>query len=101
MRQQSSLELAIGHLNAPIGPVLNALQLASALRAGSTRHLSASPTAAALIGSLFAELSPDLILRCTAEAAADVLHANRLYHESLADAFPRVPAWEASVEHLL
>lgn len=101
MRQQSGLELAVGHLNASVGPVLTTGQLASALRAGSTRHLSAPPIAAALIRSLFAELPPGLILRCTVEAAADVRRVNELYREALADALPPVRAWETSVEHFL
>lgn len=101
MNPNSGLELAIGHLNASAGPVLTAEQLAEALRAGSTHDLPLAPAAAALIGSLFAELSPELILRCTAEASADVQHVNRLYRETLGQAFPPVPAWERSVEHLL
>ena len=101
MRQQAGLELAVRHLNASVGPVLTARQLAAALHAGSTRNLPMSPAAAALVGSLFAELPPDLILRCTTEAAADVRRVNALYREALADAFPPVQAWEASVEHFL
>ncbi|MFT4179701.1 MAG: hypothetical protein QM612_09615 [Thermomonas sp.] len=101
MRQQSGLELAVRHLNASVGPVLTTGQLASALRAGTTRDLPVSPTAAALISSLFAELPPDLILRCTVEAAADVHCVDALYRESLADALAPVRAWETSVEHLL
>lgn len=101
MRQQSGLALAVGHLNASVGPVLTREQLASALRAGSTRDIPVSPTAAALIKSLFAELPPDLILRCTTESGADLLRVNELYLEALADALPPVPTWETSVEHLL
>ncbi|WP_374013073.1 hypothetical protein [Pseudoxanthomonas koreensis] len=101
MGQQSGLELAVAHLNASVGPVLTTGQLAAALRAGSTRNLPVPPAAAALISSLFAELPPDLILRCTVDAAADVRRVNGLYLEALADALPPVRAWEASVEHFL
>lgn len=101
MRQQSNLELAVGHLNASLGRVLTVEQLASALRAGSVRRTSPSPAAAALISSLFTELAPNLILRCAAEAGADVEQVNQLYEEALADALPRAPAWETSVGHFL
>ncbi|PPU86933.1 hypothetical protein XpopCFBP1817_18725 [Xanthomonas populi] len=101
MRHQSNLELAVGHLNASVGRVLTPEQLATALRAGSSRTVSSSPTAAALVSSLFVELAPELIFRCAAEADADVHRVNQLYRETLADALPRARAWENSVEHFL
>lgn len=101
MQHQSNLALAVGHLNASVGRVLTSEQLASALRAGSSRNVSPSPAVAALIRSLFIELAPELILRCAAEADADVQHVNQLYRETLADALPRARAWENSVEHFL
>lgn len=101
MKQKSSLQLAVGHLNASVGSVLTPEQLAAALRSGSAHNSTTSPAAAALISSLFAELSPDLILQCAAEAAADIHHVNHLYREALADALPPVRVWEASVEHFI
>lgn len=104
MQQQTNLDLAVSHLNASVGSVLTAEQLAVALRAGSAHHAHHAPpsaTAAALISSMFTELGPGLILRCAVEAGADVQHVNQLYEEALADAIPRAPAWEQSVEHFL
>lgn len=97
----SNLELAVIHLNASVGPVLKVDQLASALRAGSTHHVVHDATAAALISSLFNELSPDLILQGAAEAGADVHRVHQLYREALADNLPPVPAWEKAVEPFL
>ncbi len=101
MNRQSALALAVTHLNASVGPVLCAEQLASALRAGSVRHVAMSSAGAALVGSMFTELPPSLILRCASEAYADVHSADRLYQEALADGLPPVREWEMSVEHLL
>lgn len=101
MKQKSGLELAVGHLNASVGPVLTTRQLAFALCAGSTSHLPAPSIVAALIHSMFAELPAEVILRCAVESAADIHRVDNLYREALADAFPPVPVWETSVEHLL
>lgn len=98
--QTSHLDLAVTHLNASIGPALNAEQLAAALRSGSCKGASTS-TAAAAISSLFVELTPNIILQCAAEAGADLHQVNALYLESLADFMPPSSEWEASVEHLL
>lgn len=98
--QSSHLDLAVTHLNASLGPVLNAEQLAVALRSGSCKDATTS-TAAAAISSLFVELSPTTILQCAVDAGADLHKVNALYLESLAGFMPPSPAWEASVEHLL
>ncbi len=92
--------LAVSHLNVPVGTAVLSDQLATALRAGSTRDIPA-PSAAALILSLFNELTPNLILLCAAEAGADVQHVNQLYREALADAFPPAPVWENAVRAFL
>lgn len=94
------LNVVVGHLNASVGRKLTVDQLASALRAGTVRHIP-ELTSAALILSMFAELSPELILHCATEAGADVRQANQLYRESQADLLPPVPAWEAAVRELL
>lgn len=99
MQRQSNLMLAIGHLNASVGPVIHADELAAALRSGTTRP--APVPVAALIHSLFNELSPDLVMQCAAEARADVRQVNNLYREALADSFPRAPRWENSVRPFL
>lgn len=96
-----SLAVAVGHLNAPVGKVLTEGQLADALRAGSVQGLASSPVAAALVSSLFAELSPSLILACAVEARADMAQVQRLYEESLADGMPPVERWQETVGGLL
>jgi hypothetical protein len=101
MNSQHWLDLAITHLNVPVGQVLTADQLALALREGSVAPLSKDPHAAALVSSLFAELSPQLILHAAAEARADLSHVEQLYRESLAASMPRVVRWEHAVEHML
>lgn len=97
-----SLTVAVTHLNASVGPVLTTGQLAAALRAGSVHELEAeSPTAAALVSSLFVELAPPLIMGCAMEAGAELAQVQRLYEESLADGMPPVPRWQDSVGALL
>lgn len=93
------LQLAISHLNAPVGQQLSSEQLREALRVGSSVNLA--PLQSALLRYLFVELEPRLIVQCAFEAGSDVAHANRLYQENLAHAMPRVPAWEKAVEFLL
>lgn len=101
MSSFAALHLVTGHLNVPVGPVLSAAQLATALRAGSVAPLRDDPRAAALVSSLFVDASPDLILRAALEAAAPVSAVQRLYQETQADHLPRVPEWEEAVECLL
>lgn len=96
-----ALNLVVGHLNVPVGSMLRAAQLATALRAGSIGPLEDTPGVAALISSLFVDTSPDLILRAALEARAPVAKVQRLYLETLVDHLPRVPAWEEAVECLL
>ncbi len=93
------LELAVTHLNAPVGPIVAVEHLAQALRAGSVAGLD--KRTAAIVSYLFVELDPGLIARCAYEAGADLRRANELYKESLADYLPRVPDWENAIAHLL
>ncbi|GGA43016.1 hypothetical protein [Dyella nitratireducens] len=101
MNSQHWLRLAVTHLNVPVGNLLTTDQLALALRQGTVASLSNNPDAAALISSLFTELSPQLILHAAAEAKADLLHVEQLYQESLSASMPRVADWEHAVEHML
>ena len=96
----SGLDLAVTHLNAPVGPVLTREELTSALRAGQLAAIR-QPQAAALATYLFVELEPSLIVRCVREAGADLRRANDLYEDTLCAKAPRSPSWERSVEHLL
>lgn len=95
----SSLQLAVTHLNVPVGPVLTTEDLALALRAGSVAGFQKK--AAAVLSHLFVELEPQLIAKCVAEAGSDLHRANELYKESLQAHLPRAPRWEKAVEHLL
>ncbi len=95
----SGLQLAVTHLNVPVGPVVTEDDLALALRAGSVAGLA--DKVAAVLSYLFVELDPALIARCAREAGSDIRRANQLYEESLQAHLPRVPRWEQSVEHLV
>ena len=96
----SGLDLAVTHLNAPVGPVLTREQLMSAIRAGYLAAIQ-QPEAAALVTYLFVELEPSLIVRCVREAGSDLRHAHDLYEDTIRAKAPRSPNWERSVEHLL
>jgi hypothetical protein len=95
----SGLQLAVTHLNVPVGPVLTTEHLARALRSGSLAGFD--QRSAAILSHLFIELDPGLIARCAHEAGADLRRANDLYKESLQAHLPRVPRWEKAVEELL
>jgi hypothetical protein len=93
------LELAVTHLNAPVGPLVSVEHLVQALRSGSVEGLD--EMVGAVISYLFVELSPGLIARCAYEAGSDLRQANELYKESLADHLPRVLDWENAIAHLI
>src|SRR5690348_3491873 len=66
----SSLQIAVTHLNVPVGPVLTVDDFARALRAGSVAGFE--DKIAALLIHAFVELDPALIARCAAEAGSDL-----------------------------
>lgn len=101
MPPYNALNLAVGHLNAPAGNCLTAGQLALAMRQGSLQPLTDSPSAAALVSSLFIDLPPGLILQAGAQAKADVSQLDKLYVATLAASMPRARAWEKAIEHML
>ena len=96
----SGLDMAVTHLNAPVGPVLTREELISALRLGRLAPIQ-RPEACALVTYLFAELEPSLIVRCVREAGSDLRRAHDLYEDTLRAKAPRSLNWERSVEHLL
>lgn len=98
--QASALDLAVTHLNAPVGRVLTTAELAEALKAGrlSVIHRQES---LALVSYLFVELDPQLILRCVQHLRSGLLKANELYADTLKSSAPRALHWERSVAHLL
>lgn len=95
----SGLQLAVTHLNVPVGPLVTEDDLARALQAGSVAGFDEK--IAAVLSYLFVELDPALIARCAREAGSDLRRANELYKESLEAHLPRIPQWEKAVEHLL
>ena len=98
--RNSKLDLATGHLNTPVGPLVEPEHLALALRAGSVSHVQAgsrTETVRGLLLTLFVETTPALIVGCAREAGADLQSVNRLYEETLADHLPRVIEWERFV----
>lgn len=95
----SALQIAVTHLNAPVGEILTVEQLAQALRTGTVAGLEPKP--AALVSYLFVELEGHLIASCAAEAGASLRTVNQLYEESLRGHIPRAPAWEEAIAHLI
>lgn len=98
--RNSKLDLAAGHLNTPVGPLVKPEHLALALREGSVSHVHAGGRTEAVRGlllTLFIEADPALILGCAREAGADLESVNRLYNEAIHDHLPRVKDWERLV----
>ncbi|MGH8236814.1 MAG: hypothetical protein ACREXP_07295 [Steroidobacteraceae bacterium] len=95
----SGLQLAVTHLNVPVGPLVTEGDLARALQAGSVAGFD--DKVAAVLSYLFVEIEPALIARCARESGSDLRRANEPYKESLQAHLPRVPRWEKAVEHLL
>ncbi len=96
-KSMPNVELAVTHLNVPVGAVLSSVILAEALRQGSTRRLDCNDLSRALIATLFCETSLSLILRCISESDSTVESADCLYRESLLDRMHPVEEWEALV----
>src|SRR5687768_14837848 len=96
----SGLDLAVTHLNAPVGQVLTRDELSSALKSGQLSPIHRQG-AASLVSYMFAELEPALITRCVNEAKSDLKRANDLYRDTLRAKAPRSIKWEQSVGHLL
>jgi hypothetical protein len=99
MIRGSALEIAVTHLNVPVGEIVTVDQLTQALRTGTVAGLKRTP--AAVLSYLFVELEPSLIARCAAEAGANLRTVNQLYEESLRGHLPRTPAWEEAVAQLI
>ena len=103
---KKALDLAVTHLNAPVGPIVSRGNLQDALRAGNLSVVR-DPQAVAILSYLFVELEPPLIVRCANEAAADqkkpmaIKKANELYEDTVRRRVPRSIEWERSVMHLL
>jgi hypothetical protein len=102
--------MVVTHLNASVGPVLTVEHLAMDLSLGKISALSDGNaqgkdsklvTASALVGSLFIEIDPELIVQCAYEAGSDLMHANMLYEDALRHGMPRAPEWERSIAFLI
>lgn len=94
----SAISMTVSHLNAPYGPIVTDKDLAESLLTGSI--VGNSSTARAIIGQLFIEVSPSLVLRCAREAGGTVKQADMLYQKSLESGVVRNPVWEQSVRSL-
>ena len=96
----SGLEVAVAHLNAPYGKVVDASHLRDAIRQGKIENASFSPSVEAIINTVFVELSPALIFKCVRESGATLRQANALYLDTIRHSAPRVVDWEQSVAYL-
>lgn len=95
----TALALIASHLNAPYGPVLAESDVLDSLKNG--RLSASSEKANAVLGGMFVEVEPRLIARCALEAKVTIQQANRLYQDTIANAFPKCPQWESAVEFLV
>ncbi|HEX2493401.1 MAG TPA: hypothetical protein VHK24_06460 [Steroidobacter sp.] len=96
----SAVDLAVTHLNAPVGRVLTKTEFADAFKAGTLRAVHRHESVA-LLCYLFVEFDPQLIIRCVNELRSGLLKANELYNDTLRANAPRSLNWERSVAHLL
>jgi ribosome-binding ATPase YchF (GTP1/OBG family) len=104
--KKKGLDLAVTHLNAPVGLVVSRENLQEVLRAGKLSVVS-DQKAVAVLSYLFVELDPQLIVRCANEATEErsrrmaIKKANELYEDTVRRRVPRSIEWERSVMHLL
>lgn len=91
--------LISSHLNAPFGAVLVESDVLDSLKKG--RLSGQTEQANAVLGGMFVEVEPRLIARCALEAHVTIEHANSLYQDTVANAFPRCPHWESAVGFLV
>ena len=87
-----------GHMNAPYGPVLDENAVWDSLRQGKLS--AASEKANAILGGMFCEITPELIVSCALEAKTSVAQAHSLYQDTLAHGFVHCPMWEQAAEML-
>ena len=96
----SGLEVAVAHLNAPYGKVVDVSHLQDAIRQGKIENSGFSPGIESILNTLFVEVSPALIFKCVRESGATIHQANALYQDTVRRSAPRVKDWEQSVVHL-
>ncbi|MDR0275662.1 MAG: hypothetical protein LBI48_10090 [Burkholderiaceae bacterium] len=90
--------LIVGHMNAPYGHVLDEQAVWNSLRNGKLS--TGSERADAILGAMFCEMEPQLIVRCAVEIKVPIAQVNRLYQDTLARGNMRCPAWERAMEAL-
>ncbi|EHK64068.1 hypothetical protein [Achromobacter arsenitoxydans] len=104
MPKQSTqyLEMIATHLNAPYGHVVDANDVAAALRSGNLSSASDDALANELLAHMFLELEPELIGRASFEAGVRLEEAQALY-QLARDRFglPRSTRWEDALEGVL
>lgn len=88
----SAISMTVSHLNAPYGPIVTEKDLAESLSTGFI--VGNSPTAQAIIGQLFIEVAPSLVMRCVNEVGGTVECAEKLYAQTLKSGVVRNPDWE-------
>ena len=87
------------HLNAPYGKIVRAEDVAVAFREGSVHSLRPLGLTHDLVSTMFVECSPPLIGGACYEAGVDLVNANKLYRELLAEQdMPAVYAWEDAMK---
>lgn len=80
------------HMNAPYGPIVTPSDVVNSLRAGKLS--AATSQANAILGGMFAEVRPELIVRCSIEEGVPVDQARMLYEDTWRQGFARCPQWE-------
>lgn len=95
------VDLVVGHLNTPYGPVVSNSDLLDALRAGSLSVVQ-DEASRAILSSLFIECTGAMIGSLCAREGIDLQKAHDLYKEIVASGEqPRVFAWEDAVKEIL
>ncbi|MEN4919317.1 hypothetical protein ABE485_11635 [Achromobacter spanius] len=102
MQSTQYLEMIATHLNAPYGQIVDASDVAAALRSGDLASVSGDDLARELLASMFVELEPELIGRASFEAGVRLEEAQRLYQQTR-DLFglPKAARWEEAIEGVL
>ena len=95
----SAAGLIATHMNAPYGPLIQDADVIASMRNGKLS--AASADANAILGGMFGEVEPNLIVRCALEADVPLKQVDALYRDTLAWGFMRCPAWERAAEALV
>lgn len=92
----SAAGIIAASMNVPYGPIVAPEDVVRSLRAGKLS--AATSQANAILGAMFAEVRPELIIRCAIEEGLSSEHAQMLYEDTWHQGFPRCPQWEPSAK---